>query len=54
MITIRNIVASQRSKAALTLDPGQGGSVTSNTQSGWRDSNPRPLRPELYFLGVWR
>jgi len=24
------------------------------SESGWRDLNPRPLRPELCVLGVWR
>src|ERR1700733_7495822 len=35
----------------LTLGPKvRGGSITSNTQSGWRDLNPRPLRPERSAL----
>src|SRR6185503_17490118 len=28
----------------------RGGSVISTSESGWRDSNPRPLRPERSAL----
>ena len=28
-------------------------SYTSRGESGWRDSNPRPLRPERHYLGVY-